>query len=170
MFFYLVYGADMAQSMHLWLSWGWLYWWLNQVKIKQISVFNWSWFLVLMTIAVRVRVKKRLNYNLETIKSLCTFKCVVRFSRVLRLMKLRLNRLVKSWIAQTNASLCSKSWTLTVATHFSACLLLSRVGGWVGGLIRNKANLSQAKLNLSWNWAGLSLAKIILSLVGCNFY
>ena len=50
----------------------------------------------LMTIAVRVSVKIRLNYNLEIIKSLCTFKCVVRLSRVFRLMKLRLNRLVKS--------------------------------------------------------------------------
>ena len=50
----------------------------------------------LMTITVRVSVKIRLNYNQEIIKSLCTFKCVVRLGRVLRLMKLRLNRLVKS--------------------------------------------------------------------------
>ena len=50
----------------------------------------------LMTIAVRVSVKIRLNYNLEIIKSLYTLKCVVRLSRVFGLMKLRLNKLVKS--------------------------------------------------------------------------
>ena len=62
---------------------------------------------------------------------------------------------------------------MTVAAHFSVFSLLSQVGVWVGGvggwvgvvvwlwvggIIRNKANLCQAKLKLNLNWAGLSLA------------
>ena len=36
--------------------------------------------------------------------------------------------------------------------------------GWVGGLIKNKANLSPAKLKLSWSWAGAELGKKIIHL------
>ena len=66
---------------------------LDQVKINKISTgANFGFEAKLDN---KSESKRITNYNLETIKSLCTYKFIVRLSRVVRLMKLSLNRLVK---------------------------------------------------------------------------